>query len=152
MLGRVGDRVGELPTVTQCTNLLVGLQEVLIALVVRGLVLRAVQFLAAHVAITECDARVQLSAVEESVRAITDTARVVVALIVVGESAPFGAGVDRALLQNEAAVAADEITTRVVFAEVWWIFATVATDHTHVQILLPFFLLGWKKLVGDGAW
>lgn len=110
------------------------------------------QFLAAHVAITERDARVELSAVEESVGAITDTARVVAALIVVGKGAPFRTSVDGALLKNETAVTADEITTRVVFAKVWWILATVATDHAHVQILLPFFFLGWEELVGDGAW
>lgn len=148
MLGGVGNGIGQLPAVTQGANLLVGLQETLVALVVARLILRAVQFLTAHVAVTEGDARVQLGAVEESVGAVTDTARVVAALIVVGKGAPLRRGIDGALLENQAAVAADEITAGVVFAEVGRILLAVAADHAHAQILLPLFLLGWGELIG----
>lgn len=151
MLRGVRDRIRQLPAITKRANLLVSLQQDLVALVVAGLVLSAMQFLAAHVAITKGDARVQLGAVEKSVGAVTDTARVVAALIVVGESAPLGAGVDGALLEDQTTVSADEITTRMIFAQVWWILATVAADHADIQILLPLFLLGWEELVRDGA-
>jgi hypothetical protein len=140
VFGGVRYGIGQLPSIAKRTDLFVGHKKRFVALVDVGLVLGAVQILAPH-AVTEGDTRVQLRTVEQGVRSITDTRRVVVALVVVGECTPFRADVDVTLCQYQSTRSADHVSTRVVLDEVWWVFATLVTDHPHIQVLAPFVIL-----------
>lgn len=151
VLGRIGDAGRQLPSVAQCANLLVGLEEGLVALVQIDPVLSAVELLAARAAIAERNIGVQLSAVEQSIWTVTDTRWVIIALIIVGEGTPFGRGIDGSLLQDETAVGADQVTTRVVFEEVGRVLTTVAADKSHIQIFVPLLFLLPARHVGYGA-
>jgi hypothetical protein len=90
-----------------------------------------------HAAITKSNVGVELGTVQQSVRTVSDTARVVVSLVVIGKCAPLGTGVDGALLQDEAAASADEITTRVILTKVWRILTTISAHETDIQVLHP---------------
>lgn len=129
-----------MPSITESSDLLVGNQEGLVGLVGVGLVLGTVQIFAPH-AVAKRDARVQLSAIKKSVRAITDTRRIIIALVIVGESTPFGADIDVALGQHQAAACADHVTTGMIFVEIRRVLATIRADHPHVQVLAPFIVL-----------
>jgi hypothetical protein len=127
VFGGVRYGIGQLPSIAKRTDLFVGHKKRFVALVDVGLVLGAVQILAPH-AVTEGDTRVQLRTV-------------VVALVVVGECTPFRADVDVTLCQYQSTRSADHVSTRVVLDEVWWVFATLVTDHPHIQVLAPFVIL-----------
>jgi hypothetical protein len=140
MFGRLRHRAWHLEAVTQRANLLVGDEQRLVTLVDVGLALRAVQVFASD-AVAECDTSVELSTVQEGVRAVTDTRRVVVALVIVGECTPFRADVDTTLRQNQTATRANHISTRVILVEVRRVLLALPTDHPHVQVLAPFIVL-----------
>ena len=101
MLGGVLNRLGNIDRIAEMTNLAIGGKKGLSGLVVLGAVLSAVQLSRAH-ALTETNAGLALRTVQEGVDRVTDTGRVVIALIVVGEGSPLRAGVDNAIAQDEA--------------------------------------------------
>lgn len=122
-------------SITVGTDLLVGSEKILGALVMGGLVLGALEITAASGAVAEGNGSGELRAVEEWVRTISDTGWVVAALVVIRERAPLGACVDNAISENESTVAADHVAGRELLNEVWWKDLAVLADHLHVEVL-----------------
>lgn len=83
VLRAVRDSARQLPALAQSADVLVGLQQTLVAFVKVRLVLGAVQVLGPHTTIAEGNVGVQLRAVQQSVGSVTDTTWVIVALVVV---------------------------------------------------------------------
>ena len=139
--------------VTVGTDLLESLKQVLVTLVCCGLALGAVEFLATQRAITKCNAGLELITIEQKIRSITNTARIIVALVVVGKGTPLGSLVDAALGENNATRLADEVASRRVLDEVRWILLALRAHHTDAQVLLPFLRSLWLRLgVREGSW
>jgi hypothetical protein len=78
-----------------------------------------------------------------------DSYRIVVALVVVGKSAPLGSSVDNAITQNQSTLAANDISTGELFAEDRWIRSTVGADENLVQVLLVLLLLAEPSCSGS---
>src|SRR5205085_2346447 len=86
--------------------------------------------------------RLELRAVEKGIDRITDTTRIVVVLVVVGEGAPLGSGIDDSVAQNEAARGADHVTRRKLLDKVRGKLATVGALVDLVEVLLPLLRFG----------
>ena len=135
VLRKVGSRLWDMDSITVGTDLLVGSEEVLGALVMGRLVLGALEITAASRAVAEGNGSGKLGAVEERVCTISDTGWVVAALVIIRERAPLGACVDNAISENESTVAADHVAGRELLDEVWWEDLAVLADHLHVEVL-----------------
>lgn len=109
VLREVGGGLGDVDSIAVGTDLLVSSQKVLGALVMRRLVLGALEIATAAGAVTKSDRSRELGSVEKWVGAISDTRWVVAALVVICERAPLGACVDNAISKNESTIAADHV-------------------------------------------
>lgn len=109
MLGKVGRGLGNVVSIAMGTDLFVGGQKILGALVMGRLVLCALKIATAARRITEGNGSGELGSVKERVRAISDARGVIAALVVIRERAPLGACVDNAISKDEATVAADHV-------------------------------------------
>lgn len=78
VLGSIGDILGNVNGVAVSTDLLVCCEKTLGGLVVGGLVLGAHEVTAASVAILKGDGGSELGTIEEEVRTVTDTRRIIV--------------------------------------------------------------------------
>lgn len=135
VLGRIGARLGQADGVAVRANLLVRRHEVLGALVMRCLVLRALQVATATRAIAKRNRGGELRPVQQRVRAISHTRRVIVALVIVCKRTPLGARVDDAIAQHEAARAADHVARGKLFNQVGRVLLALLADHLHVEVL-----------------
>lgn len=124
----------------------VALLVLLLVLLVR-LALEALQL--SRILAIEGDVGLELRAVEQGIDRVTDTAGVVVVLVVVGEGAPFGARVDDAVTENEAARGADHVARGEFFYQVRGKLATIGTLYDLIEVLLPGLLL-WRLLIASG--
>ena len=109
VLRKVGSRLWDMDSITVGTDLLVGSEEVLGALVMGRLVLGALEITAASRAVAEGNGSGKLGAVEERVCTISDTGWVVAALVIIRERAPLGACVDNTTFKDNTTVAADHV-------------------------------------------
>jgi hypothetical protein len=80
----------------------------------------------------------KLGAVEQRVCAITDTRRIIIVSVVVGESTPLGSSIDDTITNDKTARAANQITRRELLHKVGRELLTVLAHGSHVQILAPF--------------
>lgn len=94
MHGHVGNGARQIRHVAQRADRFVGGLEALVALVMNYFVLGSMQIAAAGAAIAECNARLQLRAVKQRVRRLSDARGIVVALVIVRECTPLGTHVD----------------------------------------------------------
>lgn len=97
-LGRVRDNLRESDSIAMSANFLIRSEQILGRLVMCGFVLCTVQVTAASIAITERDACSKLRAVQQRIRGLSNTRRIIGALIVIRERAPLGARIYDATL------------------------------------------------------
>ena len=135
VLREVGSSLGDMDSVAVRTDLLVGGQKVLGALVMGRLVLRALEIATAARRIAKGNGSGELRTVEQRVRAVSDTRGVVAALVVIRERAPLGACVDNAIAKDETTVAADHVAGGELLDQVRWEDLAVLADHLHVEVL-----------------
>ena len=108
VLGGILNRLGNIDRIAEVTNFAIGGKKSLGGFIVLGSVLGAVQLSRAH-ALTKADTGLELRTVQEWVDRVTDTGRIVIALIIVGEGSPLRAGVDNAIAEDEATRATDHV-------------------------------------------
>lgn len=135
VLGYISAGLGDSNSVAVGADLLVCCQKVLGTLVMSRLVLCALKIAATARTIAKRNGGGQLRSVEERVRAVSDTRWVIVALVIVCESAPLGTCIDNPISKDEAAGAADHVARRKLFDQVWWELFALLANHLHVQVL-----------------
>lgn len=79
-----------------------------------------------------------MRSIEEGVCAITNTRRIIVALVVVGKGTPLRASIDDAITEDQSARTADHIARRELLDKIGRNLLAVLADHGHVQVLAPF--------------
>jgi hypothetical protein len=94
---------------------------------------------AAGIAIVVSDGGLKLRAVDERVSTVTNTRRVIIALVVVGEGTPLGTGIDNTISQDQSTGSTDHVTIRELLDKVWRNLLAVLADECHVQVLAPCF-------------
>lgn len=146
MLSCVGNVLGDIDGIAVSTNLLVGGEKSLGSLVSGRFALSTEEVAAASTAITEGNGSLKLRTVEKRICAVTHTRWIVVALIIVREGTPFGAGINDTVSKNQTTRATDHITRRELLNEIGRILSAVLADQRHVQVLTPFLC---STLVGE---
>lgn len=128
MLCVIRDVLGNANSVTVGTDLLVSSEKTLSSLVSSRSAVGTMELMAAG-AFTKSDACLKLSAVEEGVGAVTNTRRIVIALIIVREGTPLRSSIDNAITEDQTTRAADHVARGKLLDEVGRVLLAVRADH-----------------------
>jgi hypothetical protein len=138
VLSGIGDILGDIDSIAVSTDLLVCSKKTFGSLICRGLSLSTEKVSTAGTTVAKSDGSLKLRTVEERICAITNTRRIIIALIVVGEGTPLRTSIDDTITQNQSAGATNHITRRELLDEVGWNLLAVLANKCHVQVLTPF--------------
>jgi hypothetical protein len=124
----IRDVLGNANGVAMCTNLLVSREKTFCSLISSRSAVGTVELVAAG-AFAESDAGLKLSTIEKGICAITNTRRVIIALVVVRKGTPLGSSIDDTITEDKTTGAADHVARCELLDKVWWKLLAVFADH-----------------------